>query len=158
MTQRWGSFKRWSGEGGQVGGGSERLRREAGLLTAVSHQHSVNCSQPVAASQGHGGRVCLRAVQGPKIPSIRRSSQFVGPYLCRTPPLLPTAVSALHVLALCANLWPKARFSTTIWERLRLFLIVFHLFTAASAAFCSYPLPAWGSALLAPYPHPPFDL
>lgn len=42
----------------------------------------------------------------------------------------------------------------TIWERLCLFLIVFHLFTAGSTVFCSYPLPAWGSALLACYPPP----
>lgn len=111
VTQRWGCCERWSGERGQVAGGWERSRRGNGRPTAVSHQHSVNCSQPVAASQGHGGRVQLGALQGPKIPSIRRSSQFVWPYPRRPlhTPLLPSlTVSAFHALAFCANPWPRA--------------------------------------------------
>lgn len=71
------------GEGGSVRDGGD------GRPTAVSHQPSVNCSQPVAASHGYRGRQsAIGAVQGPKIPSIRRSSQFVWPYPCR-PPSLP---------------------------------------------------------------------
>ncbi len=41
-----------------------------GRQTAVSHQHSVNCSQPVATplrgSEGQSSRVELKEVQGPK--------------------------------------------------------------------------------------------
>lgn len=135
VTQRWGCWKRWSGEGGQVRGGWEQSRRGGGVgrPTAVSHQHSVNCSQPVVASQGHGIRVQLGAVQGPKIPSIRRSSQFVWPYPCRLPPLpftpQPSRPFMLwRYVQICGQ---ELAVPATIWERLCLFLIVFHLFAAA---------------------------
>lgn len=135
-------------------------RGGGGCPTAVSHQHSVNCSQPVAASQGHGDGVQLGAVQGPKIPSIRRSSQFVWPYPCRPfyPPSTPQPSRPFMLWRYVQIRVQELAVPATIWERLCLFLIVFHPFTAGSAMFCSYPLPAWGSALLAYYSHPPLLL
>lgn len=102
-----------------------------GRPTAVSHQRSVNCSQPVATSQGLSNRVQLRGAWGgggPKIPSIRRSSQFVCPY-----PRRSSASQALLSGVMRKSVAQKHAVLTAIWERLCLFLVVFHLFTLFSA-------------------------
>lgn len=96
--------------------------------------------QQSAAQRSVGG--------GPKIPSIRRSSQFVCPY-----PRRSSASQTLLSGVMCKSRTQKLAVLTAIWEQLCLFLIVFHPFTL----FCVGAQLSWLVQVLAPHltPRPP---
>lgn len=142
-----------------MGEGGEQSRQGGWPSTAVSHQHSVNCSQPVAASQGHGGRVRLGAVQGPKIPPIRRSSQFVWPYPC-SPPLhasLPGRLGPSRSGVMCksvakSSLFPPPSGSDYAFSSLFSIFSLWLCYVLQLASACV------GFSSLGLLPSPPFDL
>lgn len=109
--------------------------------TAASRSRPRRATASECGSEERGGQKYLQLEGHPNL---------FGRVPRRPPPSTPTAPAVLapHAQPLCAN--PRARCSATIWERLCLLLIVFHLFSAGAAVFCSYPVSAWGSLGLQP--------
>lgn len=136
--------------GGGGGGGGVGDGGEGGRQTAVSHQHSVNCSQPVATplegSQGQSSRVELKEERGPECLQLEGH------------PYLFSHIHAAHrasqdcLSSVMYKSVARGERVAAIWEWLCLFLIVSCLFTptqlrlSRAALLCSLCV---GSAPLA---------
>lgn len=143
---------------GRLGEGGSN--RDGGGALAVRQLFPIS-TQSTAASRSWPRRATAsecssEQCRGQKYLQLEGHPNLFGHIRADSPPSLHSpAVSALHALALCANLWPRARCSHHHLGAIMPFPHCFPSFRCSSAMFCSYPLSAWGSALLACYPRPP---
>lgn len=126
-----------------------------GRETAVSHQHSVNCSQPVAillrGSEGQSSRVELKEVQGPKYLQLEGHPNLFS-HIHGAHQASQACLSGVMCKSVARGEWVAA-----IWEWLCLFLIVSCLFTPIQLywvlLFCSLSMLAqlpWLVQVLSP--------
>ena len=149
--------------GGAVAGGGVGL----GRLTAVSHQRSLNCSQPVAKKNKKKQNTPARRIAGARAAEwsskkcggqkclpIRRSSQFVLPY-----PRGSSGISGPTCPALCTNPQPEVNGLPPSGSDYAFFLIVSCLFTPTrlrwALPLCSLSLRWLGSLWLVQVLSPP---
>lgn len=100
---------------------------EGGCQTAVSHQHSVNCSQPVVTplrgSEGQSGRVELKETRGPKYLQLGGHPNLFSHIHSPNQASQACSVSVMYKSV------ARGERVAAIWEWLCLFLIVSCIFT-----------------------------
>lgn len=130
---------------------------EGGCQTAVSHQHSVNCSQPVVTlhrgSEGQSSRVELKETRGPKYPQLKGHPNLF--FHIHSPNHVSQACSVSVMYKSVA----RGERVAAIWEWLCLFLIVSCIFASTHPLSSANPVLArlpWLVQVLSPHPQPLF--